>query len=216
MGENDGHDWGSGCAAGISSLFSAALRRNGRSRRAGSRLRPDTLRRGDRMRWSDGRRSFFWLEIELLGASNDSELDAAFAALTTGHVGGLLIRADSFLFFRKERLAALAARYAMPAIFGFQHLDLKGLSWRPAIPRHLPRVAANAWQRRTGRTSATRKGSCGQNIERRCRCGWICSVGASLRRANAGVVKANAPVMLPSASKLLQASERGRPTLTHF
>jgi hypothetical protein len=50
---------GRGAAAGISSLFSAAPRRHGRSRRA-SRLRPDTLQRDDRIRWSDGRRSFFW------------------------------------------------------------------------------------------------------------------------------------------------------------
>jgi hypothetical protein len=58
------------------------------------------------------------LEIELLRVSNDPEVDAAFAALTTVHVGGLLISADSFLFSRKEGLAALAARHAMPAIFG--------------------------------------------------------------------------------------------------
>jgi putative ABC transport system substrate-binding protein len=66
------------------------------------------------------------LETELMRASNDSEADAAFAALTMVHAGGLLISADSFLFSRKERLAALAARYAMSAIFGFREFAAAG------------------------------------------------------------------------------------------
>jgi hypothetical protein len=203
------------------------------------------------------------LEIELLRASNDSEVDAAFAALTTVHVGGLLIRADSFLFSRKERLAAPAARYAMPAIFGFREFAAAGglasygasptdarrivgvyvgrildgekpanlpvqqatkveliINLRAAktlglnIPLPLPGRADLAKANRPNEYDAQRQ--LRPNIERRFWCGWICSVGASLRRANAGVVKANAAVMLPSASKLVRASERGRPTLTHF
>jgi putative ABC transport system substrate-binding protein len=66
------------------------------------------------------------VEIELLRASNDSEIDAAFAALTKLHVGGLLISADSFFFSRKERLAAMAARDAVPAIFGFREFAVAG------------------------------------------------------------------------------------------
>ena len=60
----------------------------------------------------------FGLDIESLRASNDAEVDAVLAALTRLHVGGLVISADSFFFSRKERLAALTARYALPAIFG--------------------------------------------------------------------------------------------------
>jgi putative ABC transport system substrate-binding protein len=63
---------------------------------------------------------------EPLNASNDSEIDAAFAALTTLHVGGLVISADSLLFSRKERLAALAARCAVPAVFGFREFAVAG------------------------------------------------------------------------------------------
>jgi putative tryptophan/tyrosine transport system substrate-binding protein len=66
------------------------------------------------------------LEIELLRSSNDSEVDAAFAALTELRSGGLLISADSFLCSRKERLAALAARYGVPAIFGFREFAVAG------------------------------------------------------------------------------------------
>jgi putative ABC transport system substrate-binding protein len=41
-------------------------------------------------------------------------------------VGGLVISADSFLFSRKEQLAALAVRHAVPAIFGFREFAAAG------------------------------------------------------------------------------------------
>jgi putative ABC transport system substrate-binding protein len=66
------------------------------------------------------------LELDLLRASTDREIDAAFAALAQLGVGGLVISADSFLFSRKEQLAALAARAAMPAIFGFREFTASG------------------------------------------------------------------------------------------
>ena len=42
--------------------------------------------------------------IELLRASNDSEVDAALAATASANLGGLLIGADSFFFFRTDDL----------------------------------------------------------------------------------------------------------------
>jgi putative ABC transport system substrate-binding protein len=58
----------------------------------------------------------------LLRASADSELDAAFAEATRLQVGGLVIGADSFFFSRKEHLAALAERHALPASSAFVNL----------------------------------------------------------------------------------------------
>lgn len=66
------------------------------------------------------------LEIEVLRASTDHEVDAAFATLGRVRAGGLVISADSFLFSRKERLATLAARTAVPAIFGFREFAVSG------------------------------------------------------------------------------------------
>lgn len=68
----------------------------------------------------------FGLEIELLRSTNDSEVEAAFAAVTKLHVGGLVISADSFFFSRKERLAELASRHAVPAVFGFREFAVAG------------------------------------------------------------------------------------------
>jgi putative ABC transport system substrate-binding protein len=64
--------------------------------------------------------------IELLRASNDSEVDAALAAAASANVGGLLIGADSFFFFRTERLAAVALRHRLPALFGFREFAVAG------------------------------------------------------------------------------------------
>jgi putative tryptophan/tyrosine transport system substrate-binding protein len=66
------------------------------------------------------------LDIELSRASNDSEIDVAFDEMARLHVGGLVISADSFFFSRKERLAVLAARHALPAIFGFREFAAAG------------------------------------------------------------------------------------------
>ncbi len=66
------------------------------------------------------------VEVEVLSATNDREIDAAFAALPQLGVGGLVISADSFLFSRKEKLAELANRAGLPAIFGFREFAAAG------------------------------------------------------------------------------------------
>jgi putative tryptophan/tyrosine transport system substrate-binding protein len=52
-----------------------------------------------------------------VNASNERELDAAFAAMhQQQHAGALLVASDSFLFWQRDRLAALAARYRIPTM----------------------------------------------------------------------------------------------------
>jgi putative tryptophan/tyrosine transport system substrate-binding protein len=55
------------------------------------------------------------LQSHLLRASTDHDLDAVFTNLVQLRAGGLVISSDSFLFTRSAQLAALAARYAVPA-----------------------------------------------------------------------------------------------------
>ena len=57
------------------------------------------------------------LRLHVVHASNDSEIDTAFATLVQQRVGAVVVTADPFLFSRRERLVALAARHAMPAIY---------------------------------------------------------------------------------------------------
>jgi putative ABC transport system substrate-binding protein len=56
------------------------------------------------------------LELRILKASTDSEIDAAFATLVQLQAGGLLVQADPLFNSRREQLVALASRYAIPAI----------------------------------------------------------------------------------------------------
>jgi putative tryptophan/tyrosine transport system substrate-binding protein len=66
------------------------------------------------------------LKVHLLEASTDRDIDTAFARLVQLRSGGLVISSDSFLERRSERLAALAKRYAVPAICGFREFATAG------------------------------------------------------------------------------------------
>jgi putative ABC transport system substrate-binding protein len=66
------------------------------------------------------------LDVRVLQAATDRDLESIFSTLKELRVGGLVISSDSFFFTRTEQLAALAARYAMPAIFGFREFTSAG------------------------------------------------------------------------------------------
>jgi putative ABC transport system substrate-binding protein len=57
------------------------------------------------------------LEIRVLHASTDRDLDRAFAALVQQRVEALVISNDAFFNSRSEMLAALMVRYRVPTIF---------------------------------------------------------------------------------------------------
>ncbi len=59
-------------------------------------------------------------------AGSNGELDAAFAALAQHQVGALVVAADQFFTVRRERLIALTARYAMPAIYELREYAVAG------------------------------------------------------------------------------------------
>ncbi len=56
-------------------------------------------------------------QINVLHASSESEIDAAFATAVEMGAGGLLVGADAFFASRRRQLAALTLRHAIPAIF---------------------------------------------------------------------------------------------------
>jgi putative tryptophan/tyrosine transport system substrate-binding protein len=56
------------------------------------------------------------VEMQILGAQSEPDLDDAFAKLKTSQVGALLISADLAFFSWSKRLAELTTRNAMPAI----------------------------------------------------------------------------------------------------
>jgi putative tryptophan/tyrosine transport system substrate-binding protein len=66
------------------------------------------------------------LQLVVVNAETDSDLETAFATFSQQHVGAVLVGANTFYNRRIEKLAALAARYALPAIFPFREYALAG------------------------------------------------------------------------------------------
>jgi putative tryptophan/tyrosine transport system substrate-binding protein len=66
------------------------------------------------------------LQLHVLRASNEHDFDSIFAALAPLRASGLLIATDGLFNSRMERLAALAARHALPAISPFSEFAAAG------------------------------------------------------------------------------------------
>jgi putative tryptophan/tyrosine transport system substrate-binding protein len=70
----------------------------------------------------------FRLEIVVLNARNADEIDAAFATLTEERADALLVTSDPMFDFQRKRLADLAARKGIPAIYPWRDFaDAGGL-----------------------------------------------------------------------------------------
>ena len=57
------------------------------------------------------------VRIEVFNASTESEIDTAFTALSARRLGALLIANHTLFTTRRERIIALAARYAVPTMY---------------------------------------------------------------------------------------------------
>ena len=57
------------------------------------------------------------MELHILYARTDPEIDAAFAAVAKLHAGALLVASDPFFESRRHRLITLAARQALPTLY---------------------------------------------------------------------------------------------------
>jgi putative ABC transport system substrate-binding protein len=65
-------------------------------------------------------------QIHTLHAGSEQELDTAFATLTQLRAGALLICSDVFFNSRRDHIVALAARYAIPAIYEWREFAAAG------------------------------------------------------------------------------------------
>ena len=66
------------------------------------------------------------LQLHVLKAGRESEIDTAFASLVQLHAGALVVSADPFLSSRREQLVALASRHAVPAIYAWREFAASG------------------------------------------------------------------------------------------
>jgi putative ABC transport system substrate-binding protein len=73
--------------------------------------------------------------LEVLSARNESEIDTEFASLKQQQISGLIIAVDTFYFGQMRRMAALASRFAVPAIGPLQEFVAAGglMTYGPSI-----------------------------------------------------------------------------------
>jgi putative tryptophan/tyrosine transport system substrate-binding protein len=66
------------------------------------------------------------LELRVLRASTDRDLDTAFSTLVQHRAGALVVGNDPFFNIRRDQVLALAARYAVPTIYPFRDFAAAG------------------------------------------------------------------------------------------
>ena len=66
------------------------------------------------------------LQLHVLDASTEGEIDAAFGKLIELRAGALVVSVDPFLNSQRDQIVALAARHAVPAIYGVREFAAAG------------------------------------------------------------------------------------------
>src|SRR5439155_11256225 len=75
------------------------------------------------------------VQLHILKAATETEMDGAFASLVQLSAGALVVGSDAFFTNRREQLVALASRHAVPAIYYSREFAGAGglISYGPSI-----------------------------------------------------------------------------------
>jgi putative ABC transport system substrate-binding protein len=75
------------------------------------------------------------LQIQIFGASSESELESVFAALARAGVGAVALVGNPFFNSRRDKLVALSAQYALPSMFEVRQFAEAGglISYGPSF-----------------------------------------------------------------------------------
>ena len=98
-----------------------------KARRVGLLMNPDNPNVAAEHADSKDGAERFGLEIVVQNARNAAEIEAAFGELVRGKVDAVIAATDPVLLDRREQIAALAARNALPAISFTRQLAMAGL-----------------------------------------------------------------------------------------
>jgi putative ABC transport system substrate-binding protein len=76
------------------------------------------------------------VQLRILKASAESEIDIAFASLAELRAGALILPSDPFFNARPELFATIAARYSVPTIYAWRAFVAAGglISYGPSLP----------------------------------------------------------------------------------
>jgi putative tryptophan/tyrosine transport system substrate-binding protein len=75
------------------------------------------------------------VQLPILKAGTESEIDAAFATLVELHADALLVGPDPFFNSRREQLVAAVATHAVPAMYEWREFAAAGglISYGPSL-----------------------------------------------------------------------------------
>jgi len=75
------------------------------------------------------------LQLHVLSASSAGEIDAAFATLAELRASALIVSVDTLFTSQRTQIVALAARHAVPAIYGWREYPAEGglMSYGPNL-----------------------------------------------------------------------------------
>ena len=66
------------------------------------------------------------VELQVMRASTEREIDAAFVTLARARTGALLVPNDFFFNNRPDQLVALAAQYSIPTVYAIRKFPMAG------------------------------------------------------------------------------------------
>jgi len=89
-------------------------------------LNPTFPPSSDQLKDIEGAARVIGQQLHVVRASTDGELEAAFETIARDHIPALLVASDAFFNTRRDKLAVLAARAAVPAMYGFRDYVLAG------------------------------------------------------------------------------------------
>jgi putative ABC transport system substrate-binding protein len=92
----------------------------------GALLNPDSPTLESQQREIEEAARTVGLRIQFWPAKTDGDLDAAFVSIVQNRIPALLVPADAFFASSRNRLAALAARYAVLALYSLREAALVG------------------------------------------------------------------------------------------
>jgi putative ABC transport system substrate-binding protein len=96
------------------------------------------------------------LQVEVLRANTDGEIDAAFEIASRKRVGALILAASPFFDTRRDKLVALATRHSLPTVYHFREFAVAGglMSYGVSIPHIYRQVGVYAGRILSGENPA--------------------------------------------------------------
>ena len=83
------------------------------------------------------------VQLQILEARTPSEIDAAFAAMSSQRAGGVLVLRDAMFRAQRAQIVALAAKSRLPAVYGFREQAEAGglMAYGASVPQLFRRAA---------------------------------------------------------------------------